>query len=272
MFKPFGFILGTIGMFAGAWLGYRFAGGKGAAIGFFAGGMVTFMVEVLAFPYLLNEGEIARREGMGISQLVKSFSGLFFIAAGIFVVFTPASLRGVNLGYADPFTPFALGFGGLFAIVRLKQRHPFTECRTGEKIFGFPMGLLWLLSIFAAFMWYSDPVAKSVGKVQAGKYAEAIAILDDVIEQNRNNAMAYQNRAYAKLRSGRAADAIEDYTHLIQLEPQNPTGYLMRGIARKINGEDPQADFDTYMKLKPEGKERIEKAENEIKEKLLKAN
>ncbi|MCK4789994.1 MAG: hypothetical protein KAV87_40015 [Desulfobacteraceae bacterium] len=271
MFKPFGYVIGTLGMIAGAWIGYRFAGGKGAAFGFFAGGMLTFFIEVLAFPYVLNEEKIARREGVGLAQLVKSFAVIFFVAAAIFIVFTPAALRGAYLGYADPFIPFALGFGGLFAIVRLKQRHPFSECRTGEKLAGWPLGGLWLLSVLAAFMWHTDPIARSVGRAQAGDYRGAVEILDEVIREKPRSATAYQNRGYAKLCSGNTTDALEDYTKWIELEKQNPAAYLMRGVARSIAGQGPKEDFDTYLRLNPQGTGRPEKVLNEIKQKVAKA-
>ncbi|MGA2914882.1 MAG: hypothetical protein ABSE89_02530 [Sedimentisphaerales bacterium] len=270
MFKSFGYILTLLGIIAGAWIGYRFTGGKGAILGFFAGGMLSFFVEVIAFPYILNEREIAHREGMGLSQLVKSFAIIFLIFAALFIIFTPVSLRGAYLGYADPFTPFALGFGGLFAIVRLKQLHPFSECRDGEKLFGWPLGILWLLSIFAAFMWHTDSIAISVSKIQAGNYSEAIRILDDVIKQKPQSAMACQNRGMARLCSGDTTGSIDDYSKLIELEPENPTGYLMRGIAKEIAGQDPKNDYGEYFRLNPKGNDVPEKILNEIKQRKTK--
>jgi len=270
MFKPFGYILTWLGMIGGTYIGYRFAGGKGAVLGFFAGGMLTFYVTVLAFPYILNERVIARQEGMGLSQLVKSFAIVFFIFATIFIIFTPMSLRGAYLGYADPFIPSALGFGGLFAIIRLKQRHPFSECRTREKLFVWPVGALWLLSIFAAFMWHTDPIAISVSKIQAGNYSEAIRILDDVIEQKPQSAMARQNRGMARLCSDDTTGSIDDYSKLIELEPKNPTGYLMRGIAKEIAGQDPKNDYGEYFRLNPKGNGIPEKILNEIKQRKTK--
>ncbi len=270
MFKPSAVLVMNLCMWPGAFLGYRFAGAKGAVIGFFVGAGICFLFTILAFPSLLNDEEMQRWQGIGVQELVKSSAVLFFVAAGIFVIFTPQSLRGGYLGYADPFTPLALGMGALFALVRLKQTHPYSEVRGGVIVFLRSLGVLWMLAIFSAFLWHSDPVARSVSRVQAGQYAEAIAILDQVIEKNPNKAMAYQNRGMARLCSGQAADAIEDYTQLIRLEPENPSGYLMQGIARKMNGEDPTGDFDRYLKLKPDGKASIEKTEVEVKQKVQK--
>ena len=57
----------------------------------------------------------------------------------------------------------------------------------------------------------------------------------------------------------------------IDLEQENPPGYLMRGVAKEIAGQDPKEDYDTYLRLNPQGKGRPEKLLIEIKQKIAKA-
>ena len=165
MFKPIGKMLGVLAMFVSAWLGYRFGSGIGAVLRFFVGGLAMSLIMVIAFPYLLRDEMLRLKYGTDSSSLVRSCSVIVLIGAIAFIFLTPKVMRGSYLGYSDLFTPWAIGFGSLLAIVRLRQRHPYSEVHSGEKLFGVPIGTLWILSVFSVLLWYSEPVSLATSEI-----------------------------------------------------------------------------------------------------------
>lgn len=154
-------LISFVGMASGGYLGYHYAPVRdalfGTVLGGFIGAFVLHSYAAVAFAQFLEEGSL--KPGETIREYVCTNAIIFFVAATAFVIFTPQSFRGGYFGYADPFTPLALGIWGVFALTRLIQsrspgylfdRHVAME----GWLFGIPLALLGLLVIFTAFMWH----------------------------------------------------------------------------------------------------------------------
>ena len=87
----------------------------------------------------------------------------------------------------------------------------------------------------------------------AGEYPKAIEILNEAIQLDSKNSMAYFQRACAYAKLNQAKPMIEDLNIVIELEPQNSMAYFDRGLAyqaiRRI--DDAIADYQTALQLDP---------------------
>ena len=84
---------------------------------------------------------------------------------------------------------------------------------------------------------------QGVEKQKAGNYQGAIDDWSKVIEINPQNAIAYNNRGSAKDDLGDHQGAITDYTKAIGIDPQNANAYINRSKARLNLGDNKGASL-----------------------------
>jgi tetratricopeptide (TPR) repeat protein len=83
--------------------------------------------------------------------------------------------------------------------------------------------------------------------------AEAEADFAEASRQNPGAAAEYLGEMW--LRRSNPDRALEAYSRLVRLHPQNPQGYIGRGMAQEMQGdlEQAAADYSTAIRLQPEG-------------------
>tara|TARA_Y100001968_G_scaffold303434_1_gene317597 strand:+ start:1382 stop:1951 length:570 start_codon:yes stop_codon:yes gene_type:complete len=95
------------------------------------------------------------------------------------------------------------------------------------------------------------------GKFKAEAYAKVLSEMNKEIEINPKNAEAYQNRGVAKWNLGNSSGAINDYTKVIELNPNNidllAAAYANRGDIKRISGHFSGAiiDLNKAIELNP---------------------
>ena len=74
-----------------------------------------------------------------------------------------------------------------------------------------------------------------------------------LIELEPNNATGYENRAFVYMARGDQGRAIADYTKAIEINPNNPDAYNRRGSSYSFKGDNQRAiaDFDRVIALNP---------------------
>jgi tetratricopeptide (TPR) repeat protein len=106
----------------------------------------------------------------------------------------------------------------------------------------------------------SQPADRTYARFQRGMAYERLgdfdhAIEDDsaVIQDNPQEAMAYNNRGFAYQRKGNLDHALADYDHAVQLVPELNVAWFNRGEAHRLQGDYPGAvdDFSHVIKLQP---------------------
>jgi tetratricopeptide (TPR) repeat protein len=95
-----------------------------------------------------------------------------------------------------------------------------------------------------------DPAAmleKALGLAGAGQAEEAIALLTRTIRQSPRFWQALQHRGSLRLRVDSIPQAVEDFSAAIQLAPEEPHLYALRGQALSLLGDDgaAQKDYET---------------------------
>ncbi len=87
-----------------------------------------------------------------------------------------------------------------------------------------------------------------------GKYHEAIELLTEVLDDDPENAAAYNNRGDAKQGLEEYEAAIDDYDQAIDIDPENDIAYNNRGNAKQELGEYEAAidDYDQAIDIDPE--------------------
>jgi tetratricopeptide (TPR) repeat protein/S1-C subfamily serine protease len=85
-------------------------------------------------------------------------------------------------------------------------------------------------------------------------YKQAIADFTEAIRLKPDFALAYNNRAFARLQNKDDKGAIGDYNEAIRFNPNNALLHVNRGFARLQNKDDKGAieDFQQAIRLKPE--------------------
>ena len=73
--------------------------------------------------------------------------------------------------------------------------------------------------------------------IRHGRSADAIPILDAIVDADPTFASALEERGRAKLFSGDRDGSIADFTRMISHWPNNPKGYTCRADARARAGE-----------------------------------
>src|SRR4051812_34484615 len=64
-----------------------------------------------------------------------------------------------------------------------------------------------------------------------GRYNTAERLYDDLVRLDPMNMAVWNNRGIARVRLGHTMAALGDYTHAIDMSPQDPELYLNRGDA-----------------------------------------
>ena len=96
-------------------------------------------------------------------------------------------------------------------------------------------------------------VNEAEGHVPREDNQRAIELLNEAIQLDPDNALAYFNRGNIYANLGQYQRAIEDLDRAIQLEPDNALYYLDRGLAYADLGQDQQAiqDYNEAIRLEP---------------------
>lgn len=90
-------------------------------------------------------------------------------------------------------------------------------------------------------------------KAQQRDYAEAIALLSQLIDRHPQNAVDYNNRGLVYFQSGQLNQALVDYNRAIQINPQLSSAYNNRANCYATCGQLEQAlaDYDWAIDLHP---------------------
>ncbi len=86
---------------------------------------------------------------------------------------------------------------------------------------------------------------------ETGRYAEAVARLDPVLDRHPNDVEALIKRGGCHLRLGRPSKALGDFDRIIHRDPMNPSGHANRGIALVMLGryDEAEAAFTRAIRL-----------------------
>ncbi len=99
---------------------------------------------------------------------------------------------------------------------------------------------------------YAQPDLTTQGMfhVDSGNWQAAIDVLSEAIDQDPDDAEAYQLRALAYVELGRNELAIADANTAVELAPDTMDNYFARGLASLKSGHSAQAidDFSRYLK------------------------
>lgn len=87
----------------------------------------------------------------------------------------------------------------------------------------------------------------------AKRYAEGLAVCEEWIAADTDDADAWHLRGYCKVRLGDTQAGVEDYTRAIALRPEYALAYNNRGVARRTlqQAAAAVADFDNAIRLAP---------------------
>lgn len=96
--------------------------------------------------------------------------------------------------------------------------------------------------------------AKAVELLKAGKYTEALEVLNQSIEQFKNNADLISERAVVYLHLGKKKESLKDMDTAVDLEPQKSYRYSSRAYAKSFFGDNISAveDYKKAIALDPE--------------------
>ena len=72
--------------------------------------------------------------------------------------------------------------------------------------------------------------ARGRGRMQAGRYAEAIADFDTIIRDNSNDAVGYNSRCDALALAGRLQEALSDCNKALSIRPDYVAAFDSRGV------------------------------------------
>lgn len=139
------------------------------------------------------------------------------------------------------------------------KQHQFSIIRIVSKLFVMVLPIMIFFSSFfpAPISWAdSEPnrFNQGVEAYQQGNYQAAIEALNQAIQQEvEQSDRAYYLRGISHLKLGELDQAVEDYTKVIELDPENLRAYYDRGIANTQLGnyEQAVADYDRASELAP---------------------
>lgn len=99
----------------------------------------------------------------------------------------------------------------------------------------------------------SDLRSCALRLAQQGDYAEAIALLNQLVHRHPQNAVAYNNRGLIYFQSGEMQKALHDYNTALQLNPNLASAYNNRANYYAACGElaAALADYDRAIDLHP---------------------
>ncbi len=106
-----------------------------------------------------------------------------------------------------------------------------------------------------ASQYYPVQVQQSLVQkfAQAGEWTEAIALLTQLIQQEPQNAVHYNNRGLLYFRSGNQVKAIRDYNYALEIDSYLDSAYNNRANYHATRREYDQAiaDYETTLELNP---------------------
>jgi tetratricopeptide (TPR) repeat protein len=94
---------------------------------------------------------------------------------------------------------------------------------------------------------------QALSEAQQGNFSKAIAIFNQLIKRNPNNATDYNNRGLVYFQSGQREAALKDYNVAIDINPKLDSAYNNRANYYAAQGEFLEAilDYDTAIDLNP---------------------
>ncbi|KAK3237861.1 hypothetical protein CYMTET_52091 [Cymbomonas tetramitiformis] len=111
---------------------------------------------------------------------------------------------------------------------------------------------------------------------KGNKYAKAIILYGQAIDEDPTNAVYYSNRSFAHLRLENFVPAVEDASKAIEVDPQYVKAYYRRGSALLAQNKFAEGlkDFKKVAKLKPrdpDAQKKLKACEAEVKRQRFEA-
>ncbi len=118
-----------------------------------------------------------------------------------------------------------------------------------------------VLLLIGLFLWFGMRrihlvlVSQADSAYQEQQYDRAAQLYTQALQFDidRGDTHVLLNRGYAQQRLGNQDAAISDFTHVIELQPQDPAGYIARGNAYVRSGKVQEAieDFSSAIEYGP---------------------
>ncbi len=163
-------------------------------------------------------------------------------------------------------------FGTLFFLITISlvlQVIPVGQAVVAERYSYIPyIGLFLIIAQISSYYYKEKPKIRPLLYAILGIYivffsvttwnrnkvwANSTTLFDDVIKNNSNVSLAYNNKAVAEFNAQDYAGAIKDYDKAIELRPRHPNAYCNRGAA-KYNLQDYEGalkDFNKALEIDP---------------------
>ena len=86
--------------------------------------------------------------------------------------------------------------------------------------------------------------ANAMSNFMNNKLGVSIDLLDEILSADSEDRLAWLARGSVYLKMDNTENAIRDFSRAIELNPNHPKAYHLRGLARKMAGENDQALAD----------------------------
>lgn len=96
--------------------------------------------------------------------------------------------------------------------------------------------------------------ANAMSNFMNNKLGVSIDLLDEIINADPEDRLAWLARGSVYLKMGNTENAIRDFSKAIEINPNHPKAYHLRGLAREMAGENDRAlmDFGKAIEIDPE--------------------
>jgi len=96
--------------------------------------------------------------------------------------------------------------------------------------------------------------ATAMSKFMNNKLGVSIDLLDEILNTDPEDMLAWLARGSVYLKMGNTENAIADFSNAIELNSNHPKAYHLSGLAREMAGENDRAlaDFDKAIDIDPE--------------------
>jgi tetratricopeptide (TPR) repeat protein len=96
--------------------------------------------------------------------------------------------------------------------------------------------------------------AKAMSNFMNNKLGVSIDLLDEILTADPEDRLAWLARGSVYLKMENTETAIRDFSKAIELNPNHPKAYHLRGLAREMAGENDEAlvDFGKAIDIDPE--------------------
>jgi len=86
--------------------------------------------------------------------------------------------------------------------------------------------------------------ANAMSNFMKNKLGVSIDLLDEILNTDAGDRLAWLARGSAYLKMGNTENAIHDFNKAIEINPNHPKAYHLRGLAREVAGENDEALMD----------------------------